>query len=80
MSLASVTSEPPCPACEGKPCVDGQVLLEYEQEIAGLKALRERVEALVADLERPYEPGLSPGNPKAMARRIREDVLLETPP
>jgi hypothetical protein len=36
--------------------------------------LPERVDAMIADLERPYEPGLDRPTGKGIAKRMREDL------
>jgi hypothetical protein len=56
-----------------RPVVD-EILAQIEADPDFL--LRDRVEALIADLERPYEPGLDQPTAKGIARRLREDLLL----
>lgn len=42
--------------------------------------LRGRLVELVTDLERPYEPGFGGEGARAMARRIRREILKEPKP
>jgi hypothetical protein len=45
------------------------------KECRDARKLRRKVQALIADLERSYEPGLDQPTAKGMAQRLRRELL-----